>query len=812
MRYFIFILLIGLLGACSSDSDLSGAVAAEKLELSKNELKLTNVEGSFTVAVTATGDWTAEVIEADSEWLTLSKKNGTGNDEIRLFFTKNSDGAKRSGKVKVTMSGINSTLEQLISIEQLGSDPDILFEYSSEPLPFSGGTFECKVVSNVEWDLQIDEKYNWVKQNNKAPMSRSFVTDNLSFTIATNTTVEREALLVFKTVGEYVLERTVKIVQNGVSGVVSIEQDEYMIPYTYKTLIISAPQGENPVEYDAVVSDSWITQDKKSSTVNDIVLKIEDNKDFLPRTATVKILDKMITIFQYGKPDTSIGDDISASILAFPGAEGGGRFTAGGRGGEVYRVTNLLDYGKGEAIIEGSLRYGIEKSTEPRTIVFDVSGIIELKRAIYLTDYPNLSIVGQTAPGDGITLKNYNFTFNLAKEPEKGAGKKLNAIVRFLRFRPGDQYPDYGEDAVGGRYFTDAIIDHITAGWSVDETLTFYGVKNFTAQWCIASESMNISNHAKGPHGYGAMFSGDNASYHHILLAHHGSRCPRISDMPAPQDRPAHDYIGYFDVRNNVYYNWSEKGFGSYGGKYGEFNLVNCYYKPGPATGTGYKSWRVLSTDPTARAYIDGNFVVGKSNVSSDNWTEGVWGQFDKSIPELSTDEKQAMKMTSYQPFSKVTTHTAKQAYDKVLEYAGASLRRDVIDQRIIREVSSGTNTYIGSKTFYMEDLKDDNGNVIGQKKVSVTPQPGIIDTPSDAGGYIPVKSLKPWPDTDGDGIPDIWEQAYGLNPNDPSDAQQISTQVDPNGRYPNLEVYFHNLVQHIIYYQNQGGQALEKK
>ena len=185
-----------------------------------------------------------------------------------------------------------------------------------------------------------------------------------------------------------------------------------------------------------------------------------------------------------------------------------------------------------------------------------------VKQGIYLVNHPDLSIIGQTAPGEGITLKNYNFSFNLSKKPEEGAGSKINAIVRFLRIRPGDTHSDYAEDAIGGRYFTDGIIDHVTAGWSVDETLTFYGVRNFTAQWCIASESLNLSNHAKGAHGYGAMFSGDNASFHHILLAHHGSRCPRISDLSEPGTQADYDYCGYFDVRNNVYYNWSESGFG----------------------------------------------------------------------------------------------------------------------------------------------------------------------------------------------------------------------------------------------------------
>lgn len=794
MRYFLFILLAGLLSACSSDEDANAAATAAKLEVSKNEVKLSNVDGSFTVNVTATSEWTAEVTST-GDWLSVSKNSGEGSGDLRLFFTKNTEGAKRTGTIKVSMSGVSSTLEQEISVEQLGTDPDILFDYSSDPLSFRGGTFTCKVVANVTWDLEIAEQYNWIKWQKAAVTARSFVTDEVSFAVDMNTNETRTAVLVFKSVGSYTLQRTLRVTQDGVSGTVTVEQDEYIIPYKCRALVISAPQGENPVDYDAVASEPWITQDKRNSTLNDVVLNIENNETVFPRTATVKLLDKTLTIFQYGKPDTSIGDDQTSSVLAFPGAEGGGRFTNGGRGGEIYRVTTLEDYAQNETPVEGSLRYGIEKSKQPRSIIFDVSGIIELKKPLYLNEYPNLSIIGQTAPGDGITLKNYNFTFNLSKEPAKGAGSSLNTIVRFLRCRPGDKYADYGEDAIGGRYFKDAIIDHITASWSVDETLTFYGVQNFTAQWCIASESMNLSNHAKGAHGYGAMFSGDNASFHHILLAHHGSRCPRISDLSAPGTQEAYDFTGYFDVRNNVYYNWSGKGQGSYGGKHAAFNLTNCYYKPGPATGTNNRSYRILSSDPTARAYINGNYVSGNLGVTTDNWTNGVWGQFDSSLGTVSEADKQAMKMEDYQPFSKLTSHTVDQAYDKVLEYAGASLRRDVIDQRVVREVKNGTYTHTGSKA---EDSKDN--------------QPGLIDTVTDTEGYVDVKSLKAWPDTDGDGIPDIWEEAYGLNSNDPADAQQISPSVDPNGRYPNIEVYFHNLVQHIVFYQNQGGRVVEKK
>ncbi len=787
MRTFLCILLAVVCCACSSD-DEQELGAADKLEVSKNEIKLANGEGSFTIGITATGDWTAETT-GDSNWITLAKTAGKGDGDLRLFFTENTDGGTRSGTIKVTMSVRNSTLEEEITVEQLGSDPDILLDYPKEVVPFTGTTLMCQVVSNVDWEIVIDDTHNWIEVADAAPVSRSFTTDDVAFRITPNTGAQRKGEAVIRATGGYVLSRTVEVNQEEIKNTMAVEQDEYIIPYRCQALTIPIVQ-EHPIAYDIVSTESWITLDREASSDDAVVLRMEDNTNFLPRTATVTIRNSVVQhtvdIFQYGKPDTRIGDDPSAGqLLAFPGAEGGGRFTTGGRGGEIYRVTNLLDYAGNEAPIEGSLRYGIEKSDQPRTIIFDVSGIIELKRGLFLVDKPNVSIIGQTAPGDGITLKNYNFSFNLSRD-----SKEMNAIIRFLRCRPGDKYEDYQEDGIGGRYFTNAIVDHVTASWGVDETFSFYGVQNFTAQWCMANESLNFSSHDKGAHGYAAMFSGDNASFHHLLLAHHGSRCPRISDMPEPGTEGAGDHIGYFDVRNNVYYNWSEAGFGCYGGKYGTFNIVNCYYKAGPATGTGSMAWRVLSSDPTARAYIEGNYVTASAEVSADNWTNGIWSQFWRDL-NPTEEEMRAMKMSSPQPFSKVTTHSADLAYEQVLEYAGASLRRDIIDQRIVNEVRTKTSTYTGS--------------------IDTNPRPGIIDSVRDTEGYPEVKSLKPWVDTDGDGIPDIWEIAYGLDPNDPTDAAQISTDVDPNGRYCNLEVYFHNLVQHIVYYQNQGGQTLEK-
>lgn len=424
MRSFLIILLTGLLGACSSDDEKNEAALANNLEVSKNEVKLTNVGGSFTINVTATGDWTAKVTESNSSWLTLSKESGNGNGDLRLFFTENTDDAKRESKIKVTLTNVNTTIEQEISVEQLGTDPDILLDYSKEVIPFLGTTLICQVVSNVAWKIEIDDQTDWIKEvDQSAQESRSFVTDNVHFAIALNVAAERRGNIVFKTVGDYIMSKTVEIVQEGVKTTLEVEQDEYIIPYKCKALTIPVTQ-EYAIEYTMTSTEPWITLDKEASTEDAIVLKIQDNTDRFPRTSSViiknSVLEQKIEIFQYGKPDTSIGDDPSAGqLLAFPGAEGGGRFTTGGRGGEIYRVTNLEDYGKNETPIKGSLRYGIEKSDQPRNIIFDVSGIIELKRGLFLVDHPNVSILGQTAPGDGITLKNYNFSFNLSADSKK---------------------------------------------------------------------------------------------------------------------------------------------------------------------------------------------------------------------------------------------------------------------------------------------------------------------------------------------------------------------------------------------------------
>jgi len=293
--------------------------------------------------------------------------------------------------------------------------------------------------------------------------------------------------------------------------------------------------------------------------------------------------------------------------IAFPGAEGYGKYAKGGRGGAVYEVTNLNDNGK------GSLRAAVEASG-PRTVVFRISGTIDNESPLRI-EHPFLTIAGQTTPGDGICIKKNPIII--------GAD---HVIIRYIRVRLGDESGgDY--DAISSRYTKHIILDHISASWSVDETMSIYHCDSITVQWCIVSESMSKSNHIKGSHGFGGIWGGNYVTYHHNLLAHHSSRNPRMASGS-----------GYTDYRNNVIYNWGYQS--CYGGEkqqrrnpklnFSEFNIVANYYKPGPATKPGKVSYRIAnpSFDPESenhgKWYIADNYMEGNTDVSSDNWNGGV--------------------------------------------------------------------------------------------------------------------------------------------------------------------------------------------
>jgi polygalacturonase len=477
----------------------------------------------------------------------------------------------------------------------------------------------------------------------------------------------------------------------------------------------------------------------------------------------------------------------SAQTPAFPGAEGGGMYTTGGRGGVVYFVNTLEDTNTGNtATREGSLRWCLGQ-TETRTIVFKVSGTIFLRSALRI-DRGNVTIAGQTAPGDGICLANY---------PVSVWGN--NIIIRYLRFRMGEENGDDGADALGGRFFTNVIVDHCSASWSVDECVSFYNCNHFTLQWCLISESLRQSAHSKGSHGYGGIWGGTDATFHHNLMAHHDSRCPRFG--PGVKIPPRTETV---DFRNNVNYNHGN----TYGGEAMNINLVNNYYKPGPGSATGTDRGRILSFDMEdnnessirynvwGQLYVNGNVVDDGNNntycnnATNDNWQYGIYNQFHSGYGTVSAANKAAMKMDK--PFgiyglsnnqkvdSRVTTHAAKTAYEKVLDYVGASLSRDSYDARIINEVRTGTTTFKGASTT----------------------KPGIIDKVSDTKPANAGDDWLPWPAlASGDvpaytaaGVPEGWLESNYQG--------KQATDLNEEG-YTYLEVYLNSLVANITDNQN---------
>ena len=479
---------------------------------------------------------------------------------------------------------------------------------------------------------------------------------------------------------------------------------------------------------------------------------------------------------------------VQAQTPAFPGAEGHGRYTTGGRGGTVYHVTTLEDTG-----LKGSLRYAVVQKGA-RTIVFDVAGTIFLKSTLKIAN-DDITIAGQTAPGQGICIAGWPVSVSAN-----------NVIIRYVRFRMGNE-SGTEEDALGGWGKKNIIVDHCSISWSVDECCSLYGSDNLTLQWCIISESLRTAGHEKGTHGYGGNWGGAKASYHHNLLAHHDSRAPRLGPKAGTQTRE------YMDLRNNVIYNWS--GNGCYGGEGMKINIVNNYYKPGPATksaatsakvryriaGIGIRTESYVSKYPDfapmkhvwGKYYVDGNVVEGYSDVTKDNWTKGIYEQIDNnSCDGLYTQvTKDTIKLDTPLETDVVTTHTATQALGRVLLYAGCSLARDEVDARIVRETEYGITTYTGSVS---ADAKS---------------KPGLIDLPDDV---KPEGATSAWPelsdggvteaeliDTDGDGIPDVWEEAHGLNKNNAADGKIVNSEG-----YTNLEVYMNSLVAEITENQNK--------
>ena len=474
-------------------------------------------------------------------------------------------------------------------------------------------------------------------------------------------------------------------------------------------------------------------------------------------------------------------EDQHKETLAFPGAEGGGMYTTGGRGGKVIHVTTLADSGT------GSLRAALNESGA-RTIVFDVAGIIELKSALSIKN-GNVTIAGQTAPGDGICIKNYELKFENAD----------NIIIRFIRFRMGDEAKREA-DALWGRYNRNIIIDHCSMSWSTDECSSFYANEFFTMQWCILTESLRNSVHGKGKHGYGGIWGGKNASFHHNLLANHDSRNPRI-DHPQIYGNYVETHRGNVDYRCNAVYNWGSNL--TYGGEDGWFNIVNNYYKPGPASSDrkyfvdAYGSYVKDGTtyaDSYPQMYLSGNVnteypELGAANdASTIYWHNGAgYGNYNTLLNnQLELQGPQGREVYT-------TTHDAEKSFDMICQYAGASLVRDAVDERACTDAKNGTATY------------KDGGN--GSKN-------GIIDTQSAVGGW-PVynatsEETAKVKDSDADGMPDWFEKEFGLDASKATDAAEKT--LDQYGRYTNLEMYLHYLVREITSSQNNNGEYIKLK
>jgi hypothetical protein len=510
-----------------------------------------------------------------------------------------------------------------------------------------------------------------------------------------------------------------------------------------------------------------------------------------------------------------------AQAPSFPGAEGHGRYTTGGRGGTVIHVTNLNDSGT------GSFRQAVSGDAK-KIVVFDVGGVIALTKDVNIG--ANTTILGQTAPAPGITLRYY--TVN----PHGN-----NIVMRFIRCRLGqekiiDAETDDskkanadGADASTARHYTGIMIDHCSFSWSIDEVASFYDNNNFTLQWSTIGEPLVHSGHSKGPHGYGGIWGGKLASFHHNLLANIDNRAPRFNGA-------RYDWTGYtsnklysqykwknavqaenVDFRNCVVFNSGNGCYGGPGG--GQVNMVNNYYKSGNGPSTSYitqasvanstsssdnqKYWTMFS-----RYYISGNQLNATQNadwskVRYDNGTSTIggvpctpdpnhyYGDGVTYVKNSAGVDCVSMKLTEPAPTGEVTTHTATKAYDKVLDYAGASLNRDDVDARYAAETRAGKATYKGSATSYVK-----NG-----KTYSCTPQWGRIDIVSDVKGYTEATfgtgSRETGFDSDNDGIADAWETANELNPNSAADASAYT--LDPKKYYTNLEVYANSLVQDIM-------------
>lgn len=462
-------------------------------------------------------------------------------------------------------------------------------------------------------------------------------------------------------------------------------------------------------------------------------------------------------------------DLIKSNIPAFPGAEGGGMYTPGGRGGKVFVVTSLADDGP------GTLREACEAGGA-RVVVFNVAGIIRLESPITVRA-PYITLAGQTAPGDGVCITGESFLIDTH-----------DVIVRHLRFRRGAQDVNRRDDALGGNGVGNIMIDHVSASWGLDENMSMYrhvynrkedgvGLKlptvNITIQNSAFTEALDCYNHA-----FGATIGGHNSMFARNLFACNISRNASVG------------MHGDFNFVNNVVFNWWNRSVDG-GDEKSLYNIINNYFKPGPITPADKPiAHRILkpesSRDKTkpdtfGKAYVGGNITIGNKAVTKDNWAGGVQ-VYDK--PNADKFEAQ-IRVDEPFPMSPVTVMSAKKAYSFVLSNVGATFpKRDAVDERIVNTVKTGIPFYVDNAADY-----EFNTPFVKRRLPADSYKQGIITDIRQVGG-LPEYKGEPYVDSDGDGMPDAWEVKYGLNPNDPADATQ-----DCNGDgYTNIEKYINGI------------------
>ena len=487
-------------------------------------------------------------------------------------------------------------------------------------------------------------------------------------------------------------------------------------------------------------------------------------------TKTVCIMKKLFLALSVmlGSPALTFAQEMAS--LAFPTAEGYGRYATGGRGGRTYVVTSLDDCPEND-LKEGTFRWAV-KQPGKKIVTFAVNGTIYLTSPLDL-NCGDLTILGQTAPGEGVCLADYPVTISCE-----------NAIIRYMRFRLGQrQVANHEGDGFGINGANNFIIDHCSVSWSIDECLSVSAATNGTIQWCIVSQALNDAGHTKGAHGYGGNWGGTNVTFSHNLIAQCTSRVPRLGgDTSAETD-------DFCDLRCNVFYNWG--GNGCYGAEAIDVNFVNNYYKPGPSTdqrsaniqkricAPGIRTSSYIKTYPAfahdlhrwGHFYTEGNCNPDHGDVTADNWTLGILNQVDASGQDgtWTAVTKDTIHLREPREFVHVTTHTADDTYDKVLDLAGASLHRDCVDEMIVSQVLERWGKYLsGSNGARYGQIDKQTDNIFNGQ---------LTEDQVENGAWPILRYIAPArTDSDGDGLPDSYEDNWGLDSENPNDAGGLYT------------------------------------